>query len=643
MMVGVDMRSQKCSNVQKRNVSFARCFICICTALVFTLNCADTKPQVQAEVRTIPDNLKIAPVDPTVICVENFEGWGLSLCWWANIVGHWPEKYRKEISRLAFGEEYLNFNIARYNIGASPDPNTDTDMRPGGAVPCFTSEPGKYDWTKDSAQRLVLLDAKRMGANIFEAFSNSPPWWMTWTGDAGGQAGSGFCGPNMRPEFEDAYAEFLVEVVKHFRNSWGVTFRTVEPFNEPNSGSWCEHNNQEGCNFPTDQQDRVICKLGKRLKDNHLQTVVAAPDTCAVREAIDNYRNKYGQEARDYIGQINTHTYSPQDDVTLSAIACNDGKRLWMSEFGLGQGDCQSMDGSISLAQHITSDMYNLCPAAWVSWQPIGFGGCGGNWGFVVVPWEPGKEKWYFTRQGFTFQNYSKFIRPGARIILGGYNKTLAAYHPQNKTLTLVVWNELEKDYSFVFDLSKFVKTGSYAEIYRTSQNEDFMTLPSLAITNKKLLAEAKARSVTTYFIENVDDGLPNSVFVVDDRVQKGPICFKYHGLWQSCTLCGNDLYAFSNTWNAITDDYATVEFVGSQVDLFGVCDPGHGIAGVSVDGGKETDIDLYAKTRTGTTNIFEKKWSRSGRHTIKIRVTGRKNPEAGSCTVAVDKIAVFR
>src|SRR6478609_7532090 len=26
-------------------------------------------------------------VDPNVILVDNFEGWGTSLCWWANMVG----------------------------------------------------------------------------------------------------------------------------------------------------------------------------------------------------------------------------------------------------------------------------------------------------------------------------------------------------------------------------------------------------------------------------------------------------------------------------------------------------------------------------------------------------------------------------
>ena len=613
-----------------------------CIALILTMNCSGSKVGAKPVSQPIPSNLKSASVDPGVIIIENFEGWGTSLCWWANIVGNWPEKERNRIINYVFGKDYLDFNIARYNIGASPDPNTDADMRPGGAVPCYITAPGVYDWKKDKAQRFVLLAAKRFGANIFEAFANSPPWWMTWTGDAGGQAGSSFCGPNLRPENNGPYADFLTEVVKHFKDEWGINFRTIEPFNEPNSGWWCEHKNQEGCFFETGQQDQVIRLVGESLKKKRLNTVVAAPDTSSVREAVNNYNNGYSPEAKSFLGQINTHTYNQDGDEAMSDLAKNEGKRLWMSEYGLGPGDCQDMQGSIELAEHIISDLYNLRPSAWVHWQAVGFGGCGGNWGLVITPYEPGKESPYFARQFHTMRNFSRFIRPGSRVIQSGYNKAVAAYDPHRKTLSFVVFNERDYDYSMVFDLTKFAKTGDSVIAYRTSRNEDFVKLPPISVTDKKFVAANKARSITSYMINNVDDNLPESIRIVDDCVTSGTIRFTYTGNWQHCRSCGDELYAKSNSWGSVPEDYATIDFVGNSVILCGVIDPSHGIAAVSVDGGKETDVDFYSSQRDGNVHLFSKKWTFSRHHRIKIRITGRKNPASSNVHVVLDRVVVF-
>ena len=45
-----------------------------------------------------------------------FEGWGTSLCWWANRIGY-SEKLTSEAARLFFSDEGLDMNIGRYNVG----------------------------------------------------------------------------------------------------------------------------------------------------------------------------------------------------------------------------------------------------------------------------------------------------------------------------------------------------------------------------------------------------------------------------------------------------------------------------------------------------------------------------------------------
>lgn len=75
-----------------------------------------------------------------------------------------------------------------YNIGGSGwDCPGKSDMRPGGAVPSFLSPDWKtYDWSLDAGQRWTLLAARDRGASVFEAFSNSPPCFMTNSGYASG-------------------------------------------------------------------------------------------------------------------------------------------------------------------------------------------------------------------------------------------------------------------------------------------------------------------------------------------------------------------------------------------------------------------------------------------------------------------------
>ncbi len=45
-----------------------------------------------------------------------FEGWGTSLCWWANRLGY-DETLTQEAARVFFSDEGLDMNIGRYNVG----------------------------------------------------------------------------------------------------------------------------------------------------------------------------------------------------------------------------------------------------------------------------------------------------------------------------------------------------------------------------------------------------------------------------------------------------------------------------------------------------------------------------------------------
>ena len=45
-----------------------------------------------------------------------FEGWGTSLCWWANRIGY-SDALTSQAAELFFSDEGLDMNIGRYNVG----------------------------------------------------------------------------------------------------------------------------------------------------------------------------------------------------------------------------------------------------------------------------------------------------------------------------------------------------------------------------------------------------------------------------------------------------------------------------------------------------------------------------------------------
>ena len=65
---------------------------------------------------------------------------------------------------------------------------------------------------------------------------------------------------NLRDDQYDAFADYLTEVVKHYRDEWGITFRTLNPLNEPSSDWWKKGNMQEGSHFTMRNRPRLSRK-----------------------------------------------------------------------------------------------------------------------------------------------------------------------------------------------------------------------------------------------------------------------------------------------------------------------------------------------------------------------------------------------
>ena len=131
---------------------------------------------------------------------------------------------------------------------------------------------------------MLKIKEKRPDA-IFEAFSNTPPYYMTYSGCCSGNADGGK--DNLRPEYYKEFAHYLVDVCKHYKDEYGIEFRTLEPFNESMSSYWYANGVQEGCHFDAASQVAFIKVLAPILKDVPIVNKILPDSATEPDEEID--------------------------------------------------------------------------------------------------------------------------------------------------------------------------------------------------------------------------------------------------------------------------------------------------------------------------------------------------------------------
>ncbi|MBU5353960.1 RICIN domain-containing protein [Paenibacillus barcinonensis] len=418
---------------------------------------------------------------------QTVEGWGTSLAWWGKVVGEYSnrDEYVEKMFNPTTG---LGLNILRYNIGGGDNPSSNV-LEYRKAVPGYQPSPGVYDWTADANQRYMLQAAKAQGVNIIEAFANSAPYWMTISGSVSGAANGG---NNLKPDYYDDFADYLTEVVKHFRDQWGITFDTVTPLNEPVSTWWKLGNDQEGMHFDRAEQNTILSQVQASLNAKGLTTKLSAPEEYSLDDTNASFKS-YSSSVQSAISQINTHTYGGSNRTALRNTATSAGKHLWTSEYGDGDAS------GLTMSRTILKDMRNMGASAWVYWQAVD---SAEGWGFFKNVLNNTQTTSYTVNQKYyVMGNYSKFIRPGYKIIGMSDANTLAAYDAASGKIVLVTTNSDSTDTTVTYDLSRFSGVGSSVQVYRTSATEKLQQLTNIPVQNKTFTTTAKAGSVTTYVI----------------------------------------------------------------------------------------------------------------------------------------------
>lgn len=502
----------------------------------------------------------ISPINAATINEGKFEGWGTSLCWWANRVGY-SEKLSQKAAQLFYNKDTgLGLNIMRYNIGGGDDPShnhiTRTDSKvPGYAVNITGSAQSDnlewdYDWTADYNQRNVLEDCIAQSGDeaIVEAFSNSPPYFMTNSGCSSGAENASE--NNLNDNCYDDFAKYLSDVAYHFKTSFGITFQSISAMNEPYTSYWGAYSNkQEGCHFDQGElQSNMIMSLRAALDENELEDIlVTGTDETSIDTQITSY-NALSQIAKDTLGRIDVHTYSGSKRSELKVLAENENKNLWMSEVdggGTAGTNAGEMGAGLWLAQRIITDVNGMTPSAWVMWNIIdnhisstGYNGntdsgdinrAGGYWGIAVADHD--NQTIDLSMKYYTFGQFTRYIRPGYTIIPSTSN-TLVAYDETGKQLIIVAMNTSASDLNYNFDLSQFSEIGDSVNAVRTSgslsNGEKWAVLNPLSTYDSGFYATLKGNSVTTYILQDVENDSANlTEFPLSASMVTGSIPYK--------------------------------------------------------------------------------------------------------------------
>lgn len=445
---------------------------------------------------------------------QTIEGWGGSLCWWANMMGGFSDaKIKALCDWITDPVNGLNMNIFRFNIGGGDNPDHQHMRGDGGDMPGYkASATADYDWSQDASQRKILrqLLASRLekaGVNDIQlvAFSNSPPYWMTRSACSAGSNEGNVC--NLKADMFDDFADYLTEVVRYYHDQLGITFNYLEPFNEPDGSWWKAGGNQEGCYFSNNDQLVMIRELYAKLKQKDMLSYcrINANDANNMDNGYSSFLNY--QSAGDILPMIDllsVHSYGGSKRSLLASLAQNTNKKLWQSESGpLNVGGTNEHQIMV-VADRIITDIRDMKCTAWIDWQ-IGATGSPTNnpWGLIIGDYVFMQNPVTRNINYYIRAQFSRYFKPGYQIVSSSEPNTLAALSPDGKELVVLISNSESYTRKYTLDLTPFSDFGKAKQI-RTRAQYDLGIRNSeerYTVSGNSLNYDALPESVATYCI----------------------------------------------------------------------------------------------------------------------------------------------
>jgi galactan endo-1,6-beta-galactosidase len=498
-----------------------------------------------------------------------WQGWGCSLCWWANVFGT-----RSDLANIVFTTNYtalngvnlpgLGMNIARYNAGGCGANSVNgQSMVASPNIPGWkqiqgfwlnpsSSDPGttNWNWGADANQRAMMLMAQARGASI-QLFSNSPMWWMLDNFNPSGPTTAST--DNLQSSYDDDAAVYLATIAAYARTNWGVTFNSVEAFNEPHGSWWTATGSQEGCYFDTPTQETVIGYLRTEMNNRGLSSMpIAASDETSFDVALSTWQG-FNSTVRGDISIVTSHDYGYDSGSGLYAAA--NSKTLWDTEYGEADGS------GLTMATNLDLTFSTLHPTAWCYWQPLD----GGGWGLIqsavgsssITTPNP---KYYVLAQ------YTRHIRPGMTILNSLAPNTIAAYSVTNRTLVLVTCNSgVAQTISYCLTNVPYAAGPVTRWITVPNTITNYAQYKDVSIINNSFQIAFPANSIQTFQIANVDLSPPAAPVILSASASVGIVNLDWTPSVGAASYTLNRATNFAGPYSLVSS-VATTNYNDTQV-----------------------------------------------------------------------------
>lgn len=391
------------------------------------------------------------------------------------------------------GDKGLGWNLCRtYICAGDAEGHAHFTRRAGGALNPLGYEPqdGAFTWEGHEISLWHCQGAAARGCRMI-AFFNSPPAWMTVSGCTAGSVDGR--SDNLRPGMEDRFAQYICDVLAHYRDAWGVDFEFVSPINEPEADWWKAGGGQDGCHVGVEQAKRIIRQLRAELDRREMSTRIQAYESA--------YTNAWwyldailsDPQVAACIDTLTCHQYIVSEGAlgAWAQRARQAGKELWMSEWG--DWTSRGMKLALNYATHLHQAHRVLQTPAWCVWEP----------GFLL---EAKGDEVRPNKAFYAVGQFTRFARPGDVALETGSAPaalTTAYLREREKLLTVVSVNPTEQPQEVCYDLSAFDSPGP-AHVWRTSSTEDLMALPDVPVGDgprEALPLTLPAQSITTLVV----------------------------------------------------------------------------------------------------------------------------------------------
>ncbi|WP_203257227.1 glycoside hydrolase [Hyunsoonleella ulvae] len=391
---------------------------------------------------------------------QTMEGFGASDAWRCQFIGkYWPVEKKEKIAELLFSNDLdskgnpkgIGLSMWRFYIGAgTSEQGINSDIKnEWRRAESFIDANGNYDWSKHEGQQWFLQKAKSYGVEKFLAFSISAP--VYWTKNGKGYNDDLISGKlNLRDDKYDDYAEFMVEILKHF-DSKGISFNYLSPINEP-QWEW-EKKTQEGTPATNDDMLRLVKLIDKQIDKNKLGTEIVLGEAADLRWLYSSYNKpNRGNQIKYFFHDetsvkhlkhvkptISGHSYFttwPVDSLIqirqkLFKALKKDDIDYWQSEFcilentdDIGSGNKRDLgiDTALYVARVIHADLTIANASSWQWWTAL----TNADYKDGLIYLDSGESSDLFnldkmkkdgnyheSRLLWAFGNYSRFIKPG--------------------------------------------------------------------------------------------------------------------------------------------------------------------------------------------------------------------------------------